>query len=431
MQLFNANLDGYELKILDITDTISGSVIRHEFLNYNGALLEDLGLKAREIRFKAFFFGSVPVTQYSAEYSNHVAFINKIMDGTKVHTLTHPKYGRIKGLVESASMIHDDTQDYVAIDITFVQHSVAGGTVPDKASLANMKQLQAAHVTAQLKKMNSQISALGHAGIVGKVLDTSKSILANFQNVSNKTRNFVKSVDSFVGKLDSFLGDIEQPVKTINSAVNYVGDLPSTVIGKIQDCTDRVVGSFSNLSNLPVSLINNSIMSIRSLKDSITGENADFFQEHIIAIGAGTITAESANILTDDEATAAQAKKAESERSFDINGKRVSAITVYSVMSSTEMELLVYTVGAMIQEAIDDNRDAQSLKSMYNALIGYMDDTKLSRMAMVNMQLNSIPLHVLCVQLGLSYSAADRLLKINPQIKNPTFADGTTRVYVR
>jgi prophage DNA circulation protein len=433
MELFKADLDGYELRILDITDTVSTAIVKHEFVNTDGALLENMGNRPRVIKFKVFFYGSTPDVseQVAATYLNHYDFVKEMSDSMSLHTLTHPKYGIVKGMIETMNIIHDDTQEYVAIEVTFVEQGIYKKIVSDVAAVDKIMQMQqVALLNAEIAKVEEEIAAKGHSTLLGKVVDGTKSLLSQFSNISNKTREFVKGCDSFVNNIDSFLSDVEAPVNSINSAVNYVGDLPSLLCSKVQDCTDRVMNAASNLSNLPVQLINNSIMSVRNLSDSITGKDAEFFQKHIISIGAGTISAKSGLILQDDENNRAQAANKEKSVAFDINGRRVDYTPMVVILSSTEIDEITYNARAIIQEAIDLDRNNQELKAMANIMILFVDDIKLKRRAIVNMTVNSIPIHMLCMQLGLPYGAADRLLQLNPHIKNPTFTEGTVKVYV-
>jgi len=433
MEMFKADMDGYELRIFDITDTVGAAIAKYEFVNIDGALLENMGNKPRQVKFRAFFYGhDLGVSeQASATYLNHYDFIKEMSDSAAMHTLTHPKYGRLTGMVETMTIIHDDTQDYVAIDVTFVEHGINVKIVSDVAAVDKIMQLQqVALLNAEIAKMQSEITALGHSGLLGKVIDTTKSLLENFNNISNKTRDFVKSCDTFVNKIDSFLASVETPINTINSAVKYTGDLPSNLVSKIQDCTDRIMSTGSNLSNLPVQLINSSVLALRNLKDSVTGQNADFFQTHLLSIGAGTISAKSGLLLQNDESSRAQAASNEKKVAFDINGRRVEDVTIVIVLSSTEIDEMTYATREIIQYAIDLDRNNQELKNMANSLILFVDDIKLRRRSIVNMTVNNIPLHMLCMQTGLPYNAADRVLQLNPQIKNPTFMEGVVKVYV-
>jgi hypothetical protein len=164
--------------------------------------------------------------------------------------------------------------------------------------------------------------------------------------------------------------------------------------------------------------------------DSITGENSTYFRSKILSIGAGVLSAKSGYLLQDDETLSKKAAGSEGTQVFDLNGRRIGTSLNSQVMSSTEMEALAYNIRSLIQEAIDADRNNQDLKNMANSIILYVDDVKLRRAQQINMLVNNIPLHMLCLNLGLDYQAAERLLKINPTIKNPTFCEGNLKVYV-
>jgi hypothetical protein len=80
---------------------------------------------------------------------------------------------------------------------------------------------------------------------------------------------------------------------------------------------------------------------------------------------------------------------------------------------------------------IDEDRDNPYLSLMSNALSTYVNTVKLNRLQQKAMVVNNIPIHMLCMNLGLSYQAAGRILGLNKQITNPTFMNGTVQVYVK
>jgi prophage DNA circulation protein len=126
-------------------------------------------------------------------------------------------------------------------------------------------------------------------------------------------------------------------------------------------------------------------------------------------------------------------QKVEGRKSFDPAGNRVLTITPVDVMSLQDLENMLYALNNYVQRIVVLNRangqDVQYLLNMTNQTISYVDKEKLNRKAFVNVNTNNIPLHLLVTSLGLDYNAVDRVLKLNPQIKNPTFSFGNLKVY--
>jgi len=433
-KLFDAKLDNYELRILDISDTIGQSIARQEFINEDGAILQNMGLHAREIKFRCFFFGS-DVGGFTANYSNHLSFLNGLNDTSKTHVLIHPKYGTMQGMIESTTLIHDDTQNYVAIDITFIQQ----GLQNQKAQLSTTGFLQVAAQQA-LVGVNSNISTAipglltssGLSSVLGKVVSAEKSLTSQIQGVSSAVRGFLKEADTVIGVLDTTLADVNTISSTLNSAVSYVGDVPSRIVGSIVNCSDRIMGSLSNLSNLPVNFINSAIYNMNALKDSVTGKHADFFKSRMTSIWSGTLGKQATVLFKADDQADAQWKSLEQNQSFDLNGRRVTASVATPPMTVQDIEGIAYSVRQYIQGAIDLDRDQPTLKAMAEALISYVGQAKLKKQVQMPVSISpSMPLHIICAKFGLTYNTVDRLLKINPSILNPTFASGTVQVYAQ
>lgn len=423
----------YELSILDISDTISSSLVRQEFVNTDGAKITNFGNKPREIKFRAFFFGDkqTSTTLISSTYVNHYDFVNDMTDSSLTHVLVHPKYGRIEGEVESLNIIHDDTQDYVAIDVNFVQKDIqTKGFISDTEAIEKvMTMQQIALLNAEIAQANADIQSLGCGGALGTVLDATKTVASQLNRVSQVTRDFCKEVDSFTGTLDSYLSDIVTPINSIDASVNYIGDVPSRIIGSINGVCNRIVGSLSNLSNLPAQLVNNMAMQTRALASTITGKNASFFKTRFYNVTAGSISAQSGFQLQKDNDRSEVARQQELTSTFDSKGNRVATVTIEPTMTIQDLESLLYVARDYVQVAILNDRSNQQLPVMTKSLVSFVNNIKLQKRRQVTTTVNSIPLHLLCMQFGLPYNMAERVYKLNPQIKNPTFCEGAIRIY--
>jgi hypothetical protein len=91
-----------------------------------------------------------------------------------------------------------------------------------------------------------------------------------------------------------------------------------------------------------------------------------------------------------------------------------------------------------IQVAIDQVRSElgtpsiiQSLENMAEILLNHVNQIKLQREKIITIRVdNPIPVHLLCLQYGLSYMAAERVCAIN-DFWCPNFCQGEVRMYVR
>ena len=425
MKYFDAKLDDFPLNIFDITDTLPQSIVRHEFISSDGAIVENYGLKAREVKFKALFF--------SDSYSMHFAFLDKIADTNILHTLIHPKYGEIDGYIQDITTVHDDTQDYVEIDITFVESRLNQDTFLTQDAWSTINELQLQAMDNALANAGTQVTQI--SGLTGKPVDFQTSLRNQITGVTSKVSTFLSTIDSYLGMVDQIASLVTSPAIAINNAVSFTNDIPGKICSTIFKATNRIASSLIAVRNSPTNYVNNLILGIRNIGalvddlGSKDDQTVKLLKKSSNAIGATTVAVQTMGILQTDEINRASAKSLETKRSFDSNGVRVSNVAIPESMSVQEIELLLYVVRVYIQDCIDYDRDNRDLKNIAWCLVKYVDDIKLNKRSQVTITVSSIPLHLLCLQLGLPYNSADRVMKINPSIKNPTFTEGQIQVY--
>lgn len=431
-QLFMARLDNYVLNILDISDTLNASIVRHEFVNTSGAYIQHLGNHPREIKFRAYFFGDkeLKATQWIApSYTNHFQFLNDMTDGLSSHTLIHPKYGTLDGYIENLTTIHDDTQDYVTIDLTFVQKDIqTTGFVPVN-TLTKVQQMKAAALTAALNAAGKTTALLGLSNVV---LDFSKSISSQVGTVTQAARSFCNQVDSVLRSVDTLSNSITSPINSLDADVAYVQDIPSRIGTSINNAMNRFVQLQTDLNTAPNAFINNMVYQGQGM---MAGVAAGTYQSFMVT-QIGIITA--TNILTqgsillgmdDDNRTVELAR--ENNASFNAAGDRINEATYNPYMSSNDLERFMFQSRGYIQLIIENNRELSfELARQTELLQQFVDTIKVNRLSVKTITVNNIPIHQLCLQLGLPYNAADRIIALNPQIKNPTFIEGQIQVYV-
>lgn len=435
MDLFPAKLDGFEIKIFDINDSISQSVTKHDFIFTDGAFLINTGLKAREIKFKAYFFGE--------NYNIHFDFLSSITDTTILHTLIHPKYGQVEGYVETSDPVHDDTQNYVEIDITFIQHGII-----QSGQLINLQAIQQAIEAQQIAAINNDLLTTanifqnsGIGDLLGKTVAFTQKLNGQINGISQKARNFLKEIDDAVEVFDSFLSTISEPANIITNACNFISDVPSRLSTSINSCCYRIINSLSAMQNLPLQFINSTILGVENVSRTLSGDHASFFQTRLATAAAGHVAAQAAILMQLDDSKARIQLNNETTKTFDSYGNRINNKLIEPAMSSNELDSIAYQVRNQIQQIIsvntkgqeygEDGRDNVQLINMASYIQDYVNTIKLNRNAIKVITVNNIPLHLLCMQIGLPYNAMERILKLNPWIKNPTFTEGDLSVYAK
>lgn len=440
----------YLLNLLDITDSIPQALVRHEFIGTDGALLIPMGLKAREIKFKCFFFGDKQEEGefVSPTYNNHFEFINFINNVTQNYTLihlVHPKYGDVGGFVENTSIYHDDTQEYVEIELNIVEDGIKNAG--ELLDISSIKQALSDQLYDQLLSeknlTNAMFQSSGLGEFIGVITDTTKKLKNQFSGITQKARNFLGQIDTVIDTLDSFYSAFNSIAITTNVASNFIADVPGRLLGGISGCLQRQINSMQDLANLPLQTVLSMDLARKNLVRTI-GSLTDvseyvYFQNRINNQAAAYGMATAGTLLQTDQNNAAIQEQTEKKPSFDVNGRRISTVATTDTLSSTELDLMAYTLRKQIQECLEievttgdfpeSGRDNRPLRAQAASLQDYINTVKIKKMKQTVMNVNNIPLHVLCNQLGLSYQAAERILKINSGIYNPTFVEGAIKVY--
>jgi prophage DNA circulation protein len=436
-KLFTARLDNYLLDILDINDLESMAIASHEFINTDGAILEQTGRHPHEIKFRG-FFNDLSTTKDNdylpPTYANHFDFLNLMSNSDFDHTLYHPKYGKIEGFVRSMNIVTDDTQNFAVIDIEFVEKDLQQGSyLADQGSIdVILNQQQTNLLNKQLTANSKGINSLGFGQFLDKTINNTQNLVDQFNNAVGPARDFLKSCDQYTSQLSEIASIASEPFNTVTSAVNFANDVPSRLVGSVNSACNRYIGMLNAISNTPVIFINN-LTNLANININTTTQTA-FFQAKFLTVVAGSVAWQAGLLFAADEINRAAAARLEQTQSFDVKGNRVNSVIAPDVMSVNDIESILYTTRQLIQRAIlvnrEANEDTTDLANMAAALVTFVNSIKLTRRLIKTITVSNIPMHVLATQLGLDYNAADRVLKLNPQIKCPNFCEGELQVYV-
>jgi prophage DNA circulation protein len=100
-------------------------------------------------------------------------------------------------------------------------------------------------------------------------------------------------------------------------------------------------------------------------------------------------------------------------------------------MDSRQIELILALANEAIQRALQADRGNIALKRLAAALGAAALELKQTASNVITVRIeNTTPLHLICLRYNLPYSAAERLLKLNPGIKDPNRVKGEVLIYV-
>jgi len=419
---YKATLHGIPLEIQDINDEFSKAIAKYEFPYRDGALLEDMGQKARTIKFRCYF--------YEESYEWHKSVIT-LLDYQGEVELMHPKYGMVKGSIESVSIRHDDREQTAEIDINFVEKLI--GLEPDaQAHIEIESAVEACFVTGQAEQMDEYCADVtGELGveagtILSKVLDPAQSVLSQFTAISLTARNYLKQVDTYIATCRATLSVITNPANSLISTIEYGVNLPGLVIGSIAQAVERYAILYESLKTAPVRFCG-SLRTSFALLEAASGP----FEKNTKIACSQRLAIELGYIYKSDESYRSQLKRSEKLKSFDALGNYVGSGSASAIMTINEIEQTLAAARTDLQAAVNVSRGLQSLKDMARDLLEHVNKIKIEREKILTVEEDiSIPLHLLCLKHGLPYNYAERVHAIN-NIRHPNFTQGNVRIYAR
>lgn len=425
---YKATLGGYTLEIQDIDDQFEKAIARYEFPYRDGALLEDMGQKARTVRFRCFFYGS------ETAYEAHKQLLNDLAR-QDLWELIHPKYGLMKGCIEHVSIRHDDTQMTAEVDLSFVENLrglIEPAVYPEVEAAAegNFVDAQAEQQEEFAKDLRDELGQEADA-IVAVDLDPSVPLLEQIADQVNglsiPAQAYLREVDTLLTGLGGTLSQFAQPVTSLLSTIEYGIALPGVLVGSIARCVERYAVLYESLKDSPVSFVTSLRVAFAALADSAPAG----LKKQVLIASSVRCGLELAYIYKDDEGLRNVVRKAEKVSSFDLLGNYVRPETAGAIMTLDDIEKTLAGTREMIQEAVDQARAMQSLKNMARDLFVHVNQIKIEREKIVTVEIEpEMPLHLICLKYGLPYNYAERVQSLN-RVPNPSFTEGDISIYAR
>lgn len=447
---YTSQLDNYRLRLEYCRDARAQSVVEHEMVGRDGAMLEAQGMKARRCSFRAWFWKDT--------FSQFREFVDYVGEKNRALTFVHPQWGLVYGKIVSTTEHHNDLVNGVAVDCEFVEDALSDLT--DQLSPLVVPTVESSYVTGQATQMArwaaSVRTRLGASvgTLLSAVVDPLTLIREQFVGVSVLARDFVNEVDTFVSTLDAAATDITAPATSVINAVSFGTDLPGRVIGSVARAVDRYAESFAEISGSPALFANSFSNSIAQLKKSFDSfdDGVSSYTTRNYATDTTTTVTRPNNRYKDeiDVAAALQAgvwmahafeadeqsrdamRKNEGVSVFDKAGRVVVKRETAEILTVDDMEKALFSAREMISTALLVNPDMRELNDIAAALLIYVNEQKIERDRVITVDISTpMPLSSVCLRYNLPYTYMARLMSLNPQITNPNFVLGDTRIYVR
>lgn len=410
-----AQLDDFYLDIINIADNFSYSIAVHEFPFTNNNKLEHLGGKTRSIKINCVFTEnptdsegwSLGLTKPS--YENHYDFLDHIKNG-KLFNFVHPKYGTLQGSIPVISVTQDDSINYAAVNFDFL--------VQDSASPSYLKPIEAQQAAAFSATSTSTISDAA----------SSRKLARNLQSWTARTQ-------LVINQMDAYLNSVTAPATSIANTIYYASDLPSQLVGSINNAIDRALTPILAVQTSPAATLNNLSVAmtgvLTSLTDAFPDTNVTEESKYIWILGASRVSYEAAKIYEEDNQKGKDQKRQENQRVFDESGNFVGAQDYEEILTIDELDSTLFKIKGVIDNAVQLDREKRDLKAQGSSLQKYINQIKLNRERIITKEIPLNSMHSIANSNGLPYQRAEQLLKLNPRIKNPTFASGDIRLLTK
>lgn len=415
---YDVTLDGFTLEIETISDSFDSSIAQYEFPYKNGALLENMGQKARTVSFRCYFFEET--------YEDHFQLLGHIRDKKDHSELLHPKYGLITGAIESVNVRHDDRLLVAEIDIVFIESI----SVTEPARVPNVESgVEDIYIKSQEEQKSEfaydMRASLGSEaeGILSRTLDPVKGVLEQFQDLSGAARNYITQVDTYVNELESTLNNVANPANSLIATIDYGTSLPGKVISAVARTAERYSLLYDSLKIAPTRFLQSFVDGMAEVKNAL-----GFQKQTDIAISQ-RLSLDLGYIFSTDEKNRQKARRLEKIKSFDLAGNYVQPETTPVLLTVNDIEESLYIVKSAIQASIDNAREMQTLKQLALILQEHAYIVKIESEKLVTVSIDTqTPLHLICLAHGLPYQYAERILSVN-RIVHPNFTKGEIKVY--
>jgi len=437
----SAKLDNVPLHVEFFEDSFERAIAVHEHSRANGATTQDLGAKARRIKFRCYF--------WDAEYSRHADLVAAITvsNGSKMHELVHESYGLVKGRVASVNVRNDERNQTAEIDIEFIEDLLDNmlsvrqvGDVRDQAEAA----FTVGQAQQMLQAADDLIASIGTEAnqIIGATLDPALSLVAQFASLSVGARAVLGVLDTALAEIDAIAATSTIPTSALVSTIDYGSTLPGKIVETAANAAARQVQSMQELAGSPAAFVNN-LASTFDAAEQLYNDDVYPVLKHIKLANVQALALECAYRYSEDEGRRGQVRQMEAAPSFDWSGTYVGTPVSASVMTVDDLEATLKAVNQRVQSALsprtevgdvwsfaESARMVAALKEMSRTLLDHVQIVKLERERIVERDYSvEMPLHLVCLREGLPHNYAERVLALNPQVRNPTFANGALKVY--
>ncbi len=419
--MLDASFRGMIFDVINTRDSWSRDTAQHEYPYIDGADVQDMGRKARNIRLSALFWGD----DYESRLQAFIAELDKPGAGE----LIHPVYGSMPNMQAIECQVNHDAEnvDSCTVELVFLESKTGNPFFSQDYPTA-----QADVIFNQVKSLmdaeqNLMEDALMPLRDAKKMMSKSKALASTALNMllifRSEITGFVGSTTDFVQYPGAFMSDLQSA--TSLTSLNAMSSGGSGVSAASAISQTNVTMSDWGESHRQLTAIANMPVAIAAGEktapvDMPAGTSAADIAELIAMVTivvAGELAQDAADIFSDD----------------DIN----------SLLSPTDIERIANDTRQFVQVAIDQHRaqyaDATQEVSSSSTALGIawqpvvegLKDIALAvqqlatniittRPPLIQRRIDSVSnLHLVAYRWYGDYRRAVELQRLNPQLRNP------------
>ncbi|EOF8221138.1 DNA circularization protein [Yersinia enterocolitica] len=418
--ILDASFRGVRFDVVNARDSWSRDIAQHEHPYIDGADVQDMGRKARNLRLSALFWGD----DYDSRLQSFIAELDKRGAGE----LIHPIYGSMPNMqVIECQVGHDaENVDYCTVELVFLESKTGNPffsqDYPTAQADVIFNQVQSL-MDAEQSLMDNALAPLRDAK---KLMSKSKALASAALNMllifRGEITGFVGSTTDFVQYPGAFMSDLQSAVSLTSQNATSSGSSVSAASAISQ--TNATMSDWgeshrqlTEIANLPTALVSGEKTAPVDIPAGVSVADVAELIAMVTIVVAGELAQDAADIFSNE----------------DIN----------SLLSPTEIERIANDTRQFIQTAIDQHRaqyaDAtQEVSSSPTALgiawqpvVEGLKDIALAvqqlaanmittRPPLIQRQVDSVSnLHLVAHRWYGDYQRAVELQRLNPQLRNP------------
>ncbi|ELZ1904638.1 TPA: DNA circularization protein [Yersinia enterocolitica] len=418
--ILDASFRGVRFDVVNARDSWSRDIAQHEYPYIDGADVQDMGRKARNLRLSALFWGD----DYDSRLQSFIAELDKRGAGE----LIHPIYGSMPNMqVIECQVGHDaENVDYCTVELVFLESKTGNPffsqDYPTAQADVIFNQVQSL-MDAEQSLMDNALAPLRDAK---KLMSKSKALASAALNMllifRGEITGFVGSTTDFVQYPGAFMSDLQSAVSLTSQNATSSGSSVSAASAISQ--TNATMSDWgeshrqlTEIANLPTALVSGEKTAPVDIPAGVSVADVAELIAMVTIVVAGELAQDAADIFSNE----------------DIN----------SLLSPTEIERIANDTRQFIQTAIDQHRaqyaDAtQEVSSSPTALgiawqpvVEGLKDIALAvqqlaanmittRPPLIQRQVDSVSnLHLVAHRWYGDYQRAVELQRLNPQLRNP------------